>query len=280
MTHLPEVEVLRKDLEKELVGKRIKEASVKSAQVVPRHRNRPEFSKALAGRKIESVSRRGTWLVFELDEDSALALSLGDQGSLTRETASEPAGKYTQAVLTFTTGGALHVHDPGKDAELVAGLREEVEALPELTFKGIDPLAQTFTWHALGQELKARDKPLKALLVDESFVVGLGDLYSDEILWVAGLSGTRKSSSLSSQEVRRLYRAILEVLYEAVKQGGTADAAGEADATDLFGEEGGFGEYLKVYDREGLPCGRCRQPIVFGKLDRKHESFYCANCQT
>lgn len=278
MTQLPEVEVLRKDLEKELVGKRFKDATVKNAAAVPRHRNRPEFSKALVGRKIDAVHRRGTWLLLELDDDMALAMKLGDQGSLTRETASEPAGKHTQVVLTFTTGGSLHVHDPGKDAELFASTREEVEALPELQLKGIDPLAQTFTWHALALELKNRDKALKPLLGDESFIVGLGDLYGDEILWVAGLAGTRKSASLSSQEVRRLYRAVLEVLYEAVKQGGTAEGGGE-EQTDLFGEEGGFGDYLKVYDREGAPCGRCRQPIVRGKIGRL-ESFYCGNCQT
>ncbi|HWH32006.1 MAG TPA: bifunctional DNA-formamidopyrimidine glycosylase/DNA-(apurinic or apyrimidinic site) lyase [Egibacteraceae bacterium] len=278
MTQLPEVEVLRKDLEKELVGKRFKDATVKNAQLVSRHRNRPDFTKALVGRKIDAIQRRGTWLVLELDEGMAMAMHLGDQGSLTRETASEPPGKHTGAVLTFTTGGALHVHDPSKEAELYAATREEVDEMPELQLKGIDPLAQTFTWHALAQELKTRDKPLKALLVDESFIVGLGDLYSDEILWTAGLSGTRKSATLSSQEVRRLYRAVLEVLYEAVKQGGTAEG-GDADQTDLFGEEGGFGEYLRVYDREGLPCGRCRQPIVLGKIG-KLESFYCANCQT
>lgn len=278
MTQLPEVEVLRKDLEKELVGKRFKDATVKNAQLVARHRNRPDFTKALVGRKIDSVSRRGTWLLLELDEDMAMAMRLGDQGSLTRETASEPAGKHTGAVLTFTTGGALHVHDPGKEAELYAATRAEIEAMPEMQLKGIDPLAQTFTWHALAQELKARDKPLKALLLDEAFIVGLGDLYSDEILWSAGLNGAKKSASLSSQEVRRLYRAVLEVLYEAVKQGGTAEGGGD-DQTDLFGEEGGFGEYLKVYDREGQPCGRCRQPIVLGKI-AKLDSFYCGNCQT
>jgi formamidopyrimidine-DNA glycosylase len=280
VTHLPEVEVLRKDLEKELVGKRFKDVNVKNAQLVARHRNRPEFAKALAGRKIEAVSRAGTWLLFELDEDQVLAMQLGDQGSLTRETASEPPAKNTQAVMTFTTGGSLHVHDPGKDAELFVCRKDEVEAIDELQVSGIDPLAQTFTWHALGQELRARDKSLKSLLVDESFIVGLGDLYSDEILWTAGLSGARKSGKLSSQEIRRLYRAILEVLYEAVKQGGTAEGGAEGDQTDLFGEEGGFGEYVKVYDRQGAACARCRQAITLVKIDRKLSSFYCPNCQT
>ncbi len=223
MTQLPEVEVIRKDLEREVVGKRVKDVTVRTASVVARHRTRPDFVKALTGHRIEALHRRGTWLVFDLDEDAALVVRLGSQGTLSRETASVQAGRNTQVVATFTTGGALHVVDPAKDGELFVVDRAALAALPELEPPGIDPLTDTFTWPAFSRELKARDASLKSALADERFIIGLGDRYADEILWVAGLFGGRPANGLSSQEVRRLYRAVQEVLHEAVKQGGTSE---------------------------------------------------------
>lgn len=277
MTQLPEVEVMRKDLEREIVGKRIKDVTVRTAGMVSGHRNRPEFYKALHGRKVEAVRRRGTNLVFDLDDATSLVVRLGSQGVLSRETATEDATPTTEFVATFTTGGALHYNDPGKDGELLVVPSAELDTVAGLNPAGIDPLADTFTWHSIGRQIAARDASLKALLVDETFIVGLGDLYSDEVLWTAGLSGTRRTDSLSAQEVRRLYRAILEVLYEAVKQGGTAEPDADLDADEQAGD---YGDYVRVYGREGQPCARCRQPIELVKVDEGGGMYHCPNCQT
>lgn len=277
VTQLPEVEVIRKNLEKDVVGKRFKEVTVKTAGIVGRHRNRPEFVRALEGRKIEAVRRRGTDLLLELDEGKSLVVRIGEHATVSRETATAEAARHTQVVATFTTGGALHYADSDKDGELWVIDTDEVETLPELQTTGIDPLAHVFTWHEIDQQLKARKTKLKALLVDPTFMVGLGDVYSDEILWAAGLSGERQSHTLSSQEVRRLYRAVFEVLQEAVKQG-TSDAA-SGEAPDPLDEED-FSDHLKVFGREGEPCARCRQPIRRAKLDRKLVAYFCAQCQT
>jgi formamidopyrimidine-DNA glycosylase len=277
VTQLPEVEVLRKELEKDVVGKRVKDVTVKTAGVVGRHRTRPDFVKAVAGHKIESVTRRGTHLVLALDGGTALVVRLGSQGTFSRETATVEPGRYTQVVATFTTGGALHYVDPDKDGELFVVDSGDVLLLPELSTGAIDPLTDTFTWPSFSRQLKARKETLKKLLLDPGFIVGLGDVYSDEILWAAGLSGKRLTSTLSSQEVRRLYRAVQEVLYEAVKQGGT-DVPDGSDS-DPF-DELAQGGYLKVYGRDGQPCARCRQPIVHRKLDSRTASYFCAQCQT
>jgi formamidopyrimidine-DNA glycosylase len=275
VTLLPEIEVLRKDLEKDVLHKKIKDVTVKTASVVPRHRNRPEFVKALAGHKIQALERRGVHLVFELDDNVALVVRLGSQGTLTRETSTQALGKHTQVAATFSTGGALHVIDPAKDGELFVVGREELDALPELRPSGIDPLTDTFTWPSFSQELRHRNVPLRTVLKDDSFIVGLGDVYADEILWSAGLSGTRLSAQLSSQEFRRLYRAVQEVLQEAVKQGGTGEPT-DYDDDDEFES----GEFIKVYGRTGAACPRCRQPIQQATADDGSEAFFCANCQT
>jgi formamidopyrimidine-DNA glycosylase len=276
VTYLPEVEVIRKELEKEVQGKRFKDINVKSANAVARHRNRPEFYKLLDGRKIESLSRRGRLLLFELDEDQTLVVSLGSRGALTRESSTVEPGPDIQFTASFTTGGALHLMDPAKDGELFVVPTAELETIPELSTGGIDALADTFTWHAFARELVLRQQPLGMLLRDETFILGLGDLYSDEILWTAGLSGLRQSNSLTNQEVRRLYRAIFEVLYEAVKQGGIE--VPEEDADDE--EEAEYGEFVKVYDRSGEQCVRCRRPIIAVPLESGAVMFSCSGCQT
>lgn len=277
MTQLPEVEVIRKNLEKDVVGKRFKDVTVKTAGLVGRHRNRPEFVRALEGRKIEAITRRGTDLLLHLDEGKTLVVRMGELATLTRETATAEAARQTQMVATFTTGGALHYSSAGKDGEIWVADTTDIETSEEFRTPGIDPLGEPFTWHEIDQQLKARRTKLKPLLVDPTFMVGLGDVYSDEILWAAGLSGERLSHSLSSQEVRRLYRAVFEVLQEAVKQGTSDAAAGEAP--DPLDEED-YSEHLKVYGKEGDPCARCRQPIQRGKIDRKLISYFCAQCQT
>lgn len=275
MTQLPEVEVLRKDLEKEVVGKRVKSVEVSAAKVVRRHRNRPHFAGALEGRKIEGVGRRGTWLLFALDGGVTLVVGLRSQAQLSREPATADPAAHTQAVVTFTTGGALHLVDPDEAAEMFVVDTARLDDVPEVNPGGIDPLAGTFTWHSFGTSLVSRAQALKSLLVDESFVLGLGDLYSDEVLWTAGLAGSRRSDRLSSQEVRRLYRALFEVLYEAVKQGG----AGEMPAVDAFAEGSEFPEQLKVHGRAGEPCLRCRRPIHLGEVEG-HRIYHCPSCQT
>ncbi len=278
MSHLPEVEVLRKDLEKEVVGKRVKDVSVKTAKIVGRHRHRPDFIAALDGRKIEGVRRHGTWLLFDLDDRATLCAHLGDQAVMTRETATAESGPHTQVVVTFTTGGALHLVDPGKTSRLFVAPTEGVEHLEELVPGGIDPLSGAFTWHAFARYLAGRHAALKSLLVDETFILGLGDLYADEILWSAGLAPDRRSDALSSQEVRRLYRALFEVLYEAIKQGGTADLEAEGEHTDLFGEPGDYGSHLNVHGRAGEPCPRCRRPVVHTEVEGVG-AYHCSSCQ-
>lgn len=280
MTLLPEAEVLRKDLEKEVAGKRFKEITLRSAELAPRHDSVEDFTSKLVERKIESVERRGTYLLFVLDDATTFVLRLATGALVTRETATaEPADDVTATIL-WTTGGALHLHDELQASELFLLESDKLDAVPELSTGGIDPLADTFTWPSFAGELKTRRTGLKKLLRDESFIVGLGDLYSDEILWAAGLAGTRVSHTLTSQEVRRLYRAIFEVLYEAVKQGGTSSSELEGEHADLFGEEGSYADQIRVHGKEGDPCPRCRRSVERSRIDTDLYSYHCPSCQT
>ncbi len=136
---------------------------------------------------------------------------------------------------------------------------------------------QVFTWPTFQYLLAQRAAKMKVLLMDQKFISGLGNIYSDEVLFAAGLRYDRLSDTLSSQEVRRLYRAIQETLQEAIKARGTTL---DDDAyLDLFGKPGAYQDELKVYGRSGLPCRRCRTPIQTVRIQQR-TSYFCPQCQS
>lgn len=277
MTQLPEVEVARRDLEKEIVGKKVKDVWLSPAELVKRHGTIKDFTATLVDRKIESLDRQGLCLLFGLDDDTTLVLVPGTRARLTKETANEDRGEHTRMVLTFTTGGSLHYHDLEADGAMVIVDTESLPEVEELQGLGMDPLAEPIPWPVFANALVDRDDLLKAVLVEDSFVVGLGDIYSDEILFEAGLAPDRGSATLSSQEVRRLHRAILEVIYEAIKQGGVDQAPEEGADGFLPYEEV---EHLKIYAREGQPDARSRATIEYGKIRKGLHSYHSPRTQT
>ena len=154
---------------------------------------------------------------------------------------------------------------------------DELGKVKELQHIAIDPLDQVFTWPTFQYLLAEKAAKMKQLLMDQKFISGLGNIYSDEVLFGAGLRYDRMSNTLSSQEVRRLYRAIQEVLQEAIKLRGTT--LEDEAYLDLFGEPGEYQNELKVYGRDGLPCRRCRTPIQTVKISQR-SSYYCPQCQS
>ncbi len=285
MLELPEVEVLRKDLEKEIVGKKVKDVIVQSASVVrPFHRNRPDFAKALEGHKIEAVRRRGKVLFIDLDEDDegtamTWVVDPGAQGTLHRETATADPGANAELVVTFTIGGAIHMSDEAKDPTSRSGVVPTEGSLEAagLSADAMDPLDDNPTWMEFGHRLREWGKPLKAVLTDDALMLGLGDVYSDEILWEAGLRWDRQSETLSTQEVRRFYRAMQEVIAAAIKFRGSSLEDAEIDrAVD---DEGEVSEHIKVFGRQGMPCYRCRNTLVRHRIRTRTYTHYCEQCQ-
>jgi formamidopyrimidine-DNA glycosylase len=276
---LPEVEVLRRDLEKEIVGKRIKDVTVQTPSVVrPFHRNRPEFVKALEGRRVEAARRRGTVIFLDLDGDHTWVIDTGEEGSLHRETANEEPGPGTHVVVTFTIGGAIHLSEAVSEPTIHTGVAPTDEALElaGVSPDALDPLDDNPTWMEFGRFLADADGPLKLVLTDPTRIAGLGPVYSDEILWEAGLRHDRSTSALSTQEIRRLYRAMQEVIVLAMKAAGSSLDDIEIEAA--IDEEGEAAEHLRVYGREGLPCSRCRKPIVRTRIRKGVYTYHCDQC--
>lgn len=277
MPELPEVETIRRELDKEVVGKKIKAVDVETMRAVRRHSNKKQFGDRLEGAKVTGLKRRGKWLIFSLDSDEVLVAHMGMSGQLRRHNTKDAVAKHTHVTITFTQKGQLRFVDPRTFGEMFVTSPDDLESdVTEIRDLGFDPVDTPMAWTAFGEMLYQRKVKLKSLLMDQKFMAGIGNIYSDEILFQAGLRNDRLSNSLSTQEVRRLYRAIVETLHDAIKYGGSTLADG--GYVDVHGEPGSFQEHHEVYDREGEPCRRCRAPIQKMKIS-KRSHFYCAQCQ-
>jgi formamidopyrimidine-DNA glycosylase len=278
---LPEVEVMRRDLEKDVVGRRVKTAEVKSSRnamrVIRRHGKRKEFTSRLEGRKLSKVERRGKYLLVHLDSGDVLVTHFGMSGQFQRGNGRVAIEPHTHVILTFQQGGDLRFIDPRTFGEMFVTSADEIGKVKELQHIAIDPLDQVFTWPTFQYLLAERGAKMKQLLMDQKFISGLGNIYSDEVLFAAGLRYDRVSDTLSSQEVRRLYRAIQETIQEAIKLRGTT--LDDEAYVDLFGKPGEYQGELKVYGREGEPCRRCRSPIQTVKVSQR-TSYFCPQCQS
>jgi formamidopyrimidine-DNA glycosylase len=278
---LPEVEVVRRDLEKEVVGKRIKDVDVRphrnAMRVIRRHARRKEFAERLAGKKITKVDRKGKYVLLFLDDGGVLIVHFGMSGLFIRGTKRNPLPPHTHVVIEFQQGGDLRYIDPRTFGEMFVSTVDDLGRVRELDHVAIDPLEDTFTWPEFSGELSRHASKLKPLLMDQKFVSGLGNIYSDEVLFAAGLRWDRLSDSLSSQEVRRLYRALREVVLDAIRYRGTT--LGDEAYLDLFGKPGEFAAELKVYGRRGMACRRCRTPIDVVKISGRF-SYFCPQCQS
>jgi formamidopyrimidine-DNA glycosylase len=271
MPELPEVETIRRDLQGEVVGRKIKSVEVRNGRTVRRHPSAKHFRARLEGHTIKSIDRAGKYLLLGLDDGQTLVVHLGMSGQLQRaKSAKEPKAPHTHAVITFTQGGQLRFVDPRTFGEMfVSAAPEGGPALPELAHLGFDPLEDVMSWEKFWVLLSSHRSGLKALLMDQEFVAGIGNMYADEILF-------RLSNSLSSQEVRRLYRAMVETLAEAVKRRGSSLA--DEQYRDLFGEVGDYQDQHQAYDREGQACRRCRATIIKVKSGGR-VTYFCDHCQ-
>ena len=278
---LPEVEVMRRDLEKDVVGRRVKTAEVKGSRnamrVIRRHAKRKDFTSRLEGRKLTKVERRGKYVLIHLDSGDVLVTHFGMSGQFQRGNGRIVIEPHTHVVLTFQQGGDLRFIDPRTFGEMFVTSADDLGKVKELQHIAIDPLDQVFTWPTFQYLLAQRGAKMKQLLMDQKFISGLGNIYSDEVLFVAGLRYDRMSDSLSSQEVRRLYRAIQETLQDAIKLRGTT--LGDEAYVDLFGKPGEYQGELKVYGREGDPCRRCRTSIETVRVAQR-TSYFCPQCQS
>jgi formamidopyrimidine-DNA glycosylase len=278
MAEQPELETLRRDLDRDIGGKRIKTVEVPGSGAIPRHTNKKQFVTLLEGVKVTGVVRRDLLLVAKLDSGDALVIDIQNGGQLRRQAAKEAVDKRTKAVITFTQGGQLRVLDDTGNLELfVVPFEELTTAVPALATLGVDILDEPVSWTVFGERmLRHRDVKLRTLLLDRTVIAGIGPVYADEILHASGLRPDREVSSLSTQEIRRFYRAVVETLHEAAKHRGVTTSDGQY--ADLTGKPGGWTAELQVFERDGKACRRCRSVVSKVRMSGK-PVYLCEDCQ-
>lgn len=273
MFELPEVETVRRDLERDIVGKKVKNAEATSMKVLRRYRTRNAFTSRLIDNKIATVTRLGLRIAIGLDNETTLVVDLGSSGSLRRAANKEEVDRATEVVITFTQHGQLRLLDDAGTSEMFVVANDSIaDELPDLEALGLDPVSEPVTWTTFGRSLLARRVRLKTLLTDPTFVVGIGDIYADEILFHAGLRHNRMSDSLTSQEIRRLHRALVGTLHDAIKHRGTSIS--EREFIDPLGNPGEYGSHLMVWGRHGELSARSRLPIQRVKF-RGTWTYFC-----
>lgn len=277
MPELPEVETVRRDLERDFVGKRIEHIDAAGVHRLRRHSPAPELAARVAGRRLVGVRRRGKYLVADLDGGDVLVMHLGMSGQLRRTSPDAPLAPHSHVVLHWEGDCQLRFVDPRTFGELFVTASDPVTGkVAELAHLGHDALDNRLTWSQAALLFAARRTRLKPLLMDQRFLAGIGNLYADEILWASRLRADRPAGDLGGDEVRRLWRTRRSTLRLAIDHRGSSLA--DSQYRDLSGAVGGYQAFHQAYGREGLPCRRCRTPIV-RVMAAGRSGFSCPRCQ-
>jgi len=269
MPELPEVETMARELAPLVVGATITEAWTDWPPAV-RHPEPDGYLRALPGRTITGVRRRGKWLIVGLDR-GALVIQVKMTGQLSVVPASAPGDRHVHATWTFRDGRQLRLRDVRKFARIGAYEDDALDAT--LALQGPEPLAADFTAAAFRRRLRARRARLKPLLLDQAFLAGVGNIYADEALWRSRLHPLRHAGGLRPPDERRLYLAIRSILAEAIERRGSS--INDYTAPEGDGE---MQEHLDVYQRTGQPCHRCGRPIRRVVVGARATHF-CSWCQ-
>ena len=269
MPELPEVETFVRALRLPLVGRTI----IGVRNDWPRHIVVPppaELAERVAGRRIEAVDRRGKYLVFTLSDDETLIIHLKMSGHLSVVPAETPPDRYAHTVFALDDGRELRFRDTRKFGRVYL-VHDPAAILGPL---GPEPLAGEFTAGELAALLARRKRVLKPLLLDQTFIAGIGNIYADEALYYAGLRPTRRSDSLTDGEIVALHDAIRKVLALGIdREGASISTYVKAD-----GEMGDMQNAVAVFRRTGQSCYTCGGPIERIVLGGRSTHF-CPNCQ-
>ncbi len=270
MPELPEVETTRRGIAPHLQGRRVAQVAVHQRALrwpVPRAIGRP-----LVGQRLQAVSRRAKYLLLRF-ERGTLILHLGMSGSLRILPCDSPRGAHDHLELCFEGGRMLRLTDPRRFGAALWTAGDPL-AHPLLAGLGPEPLGDDFSGAWLHQRARGRRTAIKTFIMDSRVVVGVGNIYASEALFLAGIHPKRAAGRISPERMARLAEAIRTVLARAIEAGGTT----LQDFTRADGQPGYFAQELAVYGREGEPCPACGHPVRRIVLGQR-STYYCPRCQ-
>ncbi len=273
MPELPEIEVLRRSLEPHVLGDRIERVEVRDPRLrepIPVR----ELVRRVTGRRIERLDRRGKYLLVDLEGGWTLAVHLGMSGRFTLVPAEEPLEPHEHVALFLASGRKLRLRDPRRFGLVFPFPTAERDDDPHFSHLGVEPLTPGFSGKTFAAAAVGRRGPVKGFLMDGTVVVGAGNIYAAEALFRAGIHPLRSVARISAKRWDRLAENLVEVLSQAVAEGGTT----LNDYADGEGRSGYFQVSLSVYGREGQTCVRCGGTVRRVVLGNR-STFYCPGCQ-
>ena len=290
MPELPEVETVCRGLAGVLEGRRLARVLVRRKDL--RIPFPPRFAESLTGRTVEKIRRRAKYMLLDLDDGHVLIVHLGMSGRMVVDRSGAPPAKHDHVILTTDQGAEIRFNDPRRFGLMTLAPGNALEGHKLFRHLGPDPLTPAFTPAALSAALKGRKTSIKAALLDQRIVVGVGNIYACESLYRAGISPRRKAGTVAGERAERLVPAIKAVLADAIAAGGSS----LRDHVQPSGELGYFQHAWKVYGREGESCaclgraaaragranlrGNKGKGIVRRIIQGGRSTFYCEGCQT
>lgn len=276
MPELPEVETVRRGLHAAVLGRRIDRVEVGRERTV-RRTSREALIAGLEGTAIVGTSRRGKYLLADLDSGDSVMIHLRMSGRLLLAERGSPRPAHTHVVMTMQDIEVRFV-DPRTFGEVVVFDPERAhEQVPELRRLGVDPIADQFDHRVLATALSGTSRGIKSVLLDQSRVAGLGNIYTDEVLHRARLRFDRRANALRRSDIARLAAAIAEVLTAAIDAGGSTLA--DTQYVDMEGKTGSFQESHLVYARKDEPCLTCGRSTIRRAVVSGRSTFFCPRCQ-
>ena len=275
MPELPEVEVVRRGLEEHVVGRTVDRVDVLHLRPLRRHlAGAEDFTALVAGRRVLAANRRGKYLWLPLDSGDAVLAHLGMSGQLLVQRTTAPDERHLR--VRFVLGDDLELRFV--DQRMFGGVSLSLEGadLPsEIAHIARDPMDPLFDDELFAARVRRRGSGIKRILLDQTVVSGVGNIYADEALWRARLHGERLGTRLRASDVRRVLHDVREVMGAALLEGGTSF---DALYVNVNGESGYFDRSLHAYGREGRPCERCGTAITRVAFMNR-SSYFCPTCQ-
>lgn len=287
MPELPEVEIIVSGLRKTITGLKIKDVWSDWKKTIKNPFDK--FKRELIGRKIKKVRRRGKNILIDLDKNKTLLIhqkltghllygkwkfTKGNWKSASKGPLEERVNNYIHLMFYLSSGKMLGLSDLRKFAKVILADTDELAKLADIKNLGPEPFEKGFTFRKFEKIIKKKMGKIKQVLMNQEVIAGIGNIYSDEILWAARINPFKETSVLKNEELKKIYSAMKSILKKSISVRGDS----MSDFRDIFGRKGGYQNIQKVYQRERKPCKRCETKIERKKIGGRSAHF-CPKCQ-
>ena len=272
MPELPEVETVKRSLKLRVLGKKINKVTILYNNIID-YPEIEEFKKQITGQRINDISRYGKWLIFILD-DYYLLSHLRMEGKYFIKKPNDKILKHEHVIFRLDENEELRYMDVRKFGKMHLIKKEDIKRIGPFLKMGLEPWDKKLTPSYLKKAWRSKNKPIKTLLLDQSVIVGIGNIYADEILYLSHISPLRKGKDLQDNDLKNIIYYTKEILEKAIKKGGTTIRS----YTSVDGVHGLFQQELYVHNQKGHPCPTCKNIIEKIEVGGRG-TYYCSNCQ-